>query len=69
MSMEYLGATAALSTGTSIRPPREGNRPTATTSELKGKLTLVLAVAALQQASSTPAIGSAEMKQAESTVD
>jgi len=69
MILEYLGASVALPTGTGSRPPREGNLPTATTRELKGKLTFFLAAAALQEASSTPTIGSAEMKQAESTVD
>jgi len=71
MSMEYLGATAALSTGTSIRPPRKGNTsPTPTRgNKSNGKHALVTTVAVFQEASGASAIGSAEMKQAESTVD
>ena len=69
MIPEYLGASAALPTGTGISPPREGNLPITTTSKLEGKLTLVTAVTTLQQASSAPAIRRSKMKQAESTVD
>ena len=47
MSAEYLGATAALPAGAAIRPPREGNCPSATTSKVERKLTLVPAVATL----------------------
>ena len=50
MIPEYLGASLALPTVTGIRPPREGNLPTATTSKLKGKFTLAATVTTLQQA-------------------
>jgi len=71
MSTEYLGATAALPTGTNIRPPCKCNPSSTTTggNELDGKEALVTAAASLQQASSTPVIRIAKMKQAESTVD
>jgi len=61
----------ALSTGTSIRPPRKRNpSPTPTRgNKSNGKHALVATVATLQEASGTSAIGSAELKQAESTVD
>ena len=69
MDSDPIGLVTAPSTGTGSRPPREGNLPTATTRKLEGKLALVLAVTALQEASSTPTIGRPKMKQAESTVD
>jgi len=71
MSTKYLGATAALSAGTDIRPPCKRN-PSATTTwgnKFNRKEATVTAAAALQEASGTPAIRSAEMNQAESTVD
>ena len=71
MSTEYLGATAAPTTGTSIRPPRKCNPSTPTTwgNKLNRKEAFVTAIAALQEASSTPAIRITKMKRAESTVD
>jgi len=71
MSTEYLGATAALPTGTDIRPPCKSNPSPTTTrgNEFNGKEAPITAAAVLQEASSTPAIRITKMKQAESTVD
>jgi len=71
MSMKYLGATAAFSTGTDIRPrcKRNPSPTTAQGNKFNGKVAMVTSAAVLQEASRTPAIRSAEVKQAESTVD
>jgi len=71
MSTEYLGATAAFSTWTDIRPPCKRNLSSTTTggNKFNGKEALVTPAAALQAASSRPAIRITEMKQAETTVD
>jgi len=69
MDPDPIGLVTALPTRASRRPLRKGNLSTITTSKLEGKLALVTAVATFQKASSTPAIRSAEVKQAESTVD
>jgi len=72
MSTEHLGVTATLPTRTGIRPPRKRNplaSPVARDDEPNREHALVTAIAALQQASSTPVIRIAKMKQAESTVD
>ena len=66
MIPESLGASIALPTGTSIRPPREGNL---STSKHEGKPTLATAVATLQKASGAPIVRGSQVKQAESTVE
>jgi len=69
MTAEYPGATAALAARTFRSPPGEGTLSPTTADKSEGKLALVIAVATLQEASSTPTIGLSKIKQAESTVD
>ena len=72
MGTEYLGATAALPTGTGIRPPCKCNllpTPIARDGKPNREHASVATVTALQEASKTSVVRITKMKQAESTVD